>query len=144
MHAAQQYQTDSVSTQQRGKLIAMLYEGAVRYLNIAKDKLADGDYALKGVYIGKAQDIVVELNNCLDMEVAPELAGDLRALYNFLCRHLNHANVERSAEKVDDCIRILAELGSAWEEVATSAEVAAMCNPEDQATATATGTDFEV
>ena len=34
----------------------MLYEGAIRFLNIAKQKLSEGDYALKGVYIGKAQE----------------------------------------------------------------------------------------
>ena len=124
MDAAETYRTESISTQQRGKLIVMLYEGAVKYLNIAKQKLREADYALKGVYIGKAQDIVAELNNCLNPDAAPELANDLRALYNFLYRHLNEANVERSVEKIDECIDILSELGQAWQEVATSPQLA--------------------
>jgi flagellar protein FliS len=58
------------------------------------------------------------------MEVAPRLAGDLRALYNFIYRHLNEANIERSEEKIDDCVRILDELRGAWEQIAESPESA--------------------
>jgi len=124
MDAAEAYKTQTITTQQRGKLIVMLYEGAVKFLTVAKEKLAEGDFALKGVYIGKAQDIVAELNNCLDPEAAPEMASDLRTLYNFIYRHLNEANIERSAEKVDECIEILNELREAWEQVVESAEAA--------------------
>jgi flagellar protein FliS len=118
MKAPEQYVETSITTQQRGKLIVMLYDGAVKFLRIAKEKLRDGDCALKGVYIGKAQDIVAELNGCLDIQAAPQIATDLRALYNFLYRHMNEANIERSEQKIDDCIRILEELRETWREVA--------------------------
>ena len=95
----------SITTQQRGKLIVMLYDGAVKFLRVARQKLSEGDCALKGVYIGKAQDIIAELNGCLDVEAAPQVARDLRALYNFLYRHLNEANIERSEQKLDECTR---------------------------------------
>jgi flagellar protein FliS len=125
MDASGRYRDATISTQQRGKLVVMLYDGAIRFLRIAKDKLREKDYALKGVYIGKAQDIVAELNNSLNMEVAPRLANDLRALYNFIYRHLNEANIERNATKIDDCIRILDDLRGAWEQVASAPESAA-------------------
>ncbi len=118
MDAQNQYVETSISTQQRGKLIVMLYDGAVKFLRVAREKLRDGDCALKGVYIGKAQDIIAELNGCLDVAAAPRMAGDLRALYNFLYRHLSEANIERSEQKIDECIRILEELRDAWREVA--------------------------
>jgi flagellar protein FliS len=122
MDPVKRYKTDAITTQQRGKLIVMLYEGAIRFLNIAKEKLQEGDYALKGVYIGKAQDIVAELNNSLNVEAAPDIGNDLRALYNFMYGHLNEANIERSVQKIEDCINILAELREAWEQVASSPE----------------------
>ncbi len=125
MDPVRKYKTDAVTTQQRGKLIVMLYEGAIRFLSVARQKLQEGDYALKGVYIGKAQAIVTELNSSLNMEAAPEIAGDLRALYNFIYRHLTEANVERSADKVNECISILSELRDAWEQVAAAPENAA-------------------
>jgi flagellar protein FliS len=124
MDASSKYKADDITTQQRGKLVVMLYDGAVRFLNVAKERLQEGDFALKGVYIGKAQDIVAELNNCLDMDAAPEIANDLRALYNFIYRHLNEANIERSVEKIDDCIGLLSELGEAWAQIAENPELA--------------------
>ena len=125
MDASEKYIESAVSTQERGKLIVMLYEGATKFLKIAKEKLAEGDYALKGVYVGKAQDIVAELNNSLNMDAEPELARDLRALYNFIYRHLNEANIERDPAKIDECVRILEELREAWEQAAASCSVAA-------------------
>ncbi len=117
---ARRYRTEAVSTQQKGKLIVMLYEGAIGFLKTAKEKLREEDYALKGVYIGKAMDIVSELNNCLDMESAPEIADDLRALYNFLYRHLTRANIERSPEMIDECMDVLENLCEAWREVSVT------------------------
>jgi len=96
----------------------MLYDGAIKFLKVARQKLDEHDYALKGVYIGKARDIIVELNNSLDMEAGMQLAKDLRALYNFMCRHLSEANIERDPVKIEECVKILTELRAAWEEVA--------------------------
>jgi len=110
----------------------MLYDGAIRFLRIAKHKLKDQDYAQKGVYIGKAQDIVAELNNSLNMEAAPRLANDLRTLYNFVYRHLNEANIERNATKIDDCIRIMDELRGAWEQIASEPQSAAAGTQAEQ------------
>lgn len=120
MDVSDRYRTDAISTQERGKLIVLLYEGAIKFLKVARQKLQEGDYALKGVYIGKAQDIVAELDNSLNVEAAPEIAHDLRALYSFIYRRLNEANVERSVEKIDDCVGLLKELAQAWEQVAAA------------------------
>ncbi len=118
MSVTHKYLESDVTTQQRGKLVVMLYDGAIKFLKVARQKMDEGDFALKGVYIGKARDIIVELNNSLDMNAGMQLAKDLRALYNFLCRHLSEANIERDPVKIDECVRILHELRSAWEEVA--------------------------
>ena len=122
MGVTQRYMESDITTQQRGKLIVMLYDGAIKFLKVAKQKMAEGDFALKGVYIGKARDIIVELNNSLDMEAGMQLAKDLRALYNFMCRHLSEANIERDPVKIDECLKILDELRQAWEEVAQTHE----------------------
>ena len=118
MNVQEEYRETSFSTQSQGQLVVMLYDGAIRFLKIAREKLEENDYAGKGIYIGKAQDIISELNNSLDMETGGELSKNLRALYNFLYRHLNEANMERDPEKLQDCIGILQELHEAWEQVA--------------------------
>lgn len=133
MDASARYRTEAISTQDRGRLIVTLYQGAIQFLRVARQKLQEGDYAEKGVYIGKAQDIVAELNNALNVEAAPQLAGDLRSLYNFLHRHLNEANIERSAVKIDDCIGILGDLAGAWEQVVAGVGGGESVGPADAA-----------
>ena len=118
MGASEKYVEGSVSTQERGKLVVMLYEGAMKFLDVARQKLEEEDYVGKGIYIGKAQDIIAELNNSLDMTQGPQIAQDLRALYNFLYAHLNEANIQRDPVKISECIGILSELLEAWREVA--------------------------
>ncbi len=118
MDAAKQYAESTISTQQRGKIVVMLYDGAIKFLRIAKERLEEGDFASKGIYIGKAQDIVTELNNSLNMAAGQQIASDLRALYNFVHRHLNAANIERDGQKIEDCINILDELRIAWDQIA--------------------------
>jgi len=132
------YAETSISTQDKGKLVVMLYEGAIKYLRVAKQELEKGDYASKGIYIGKAQDIISELNNALDMNVGGDLPKDLRALYNFMHAHLSEANMERDVEKIDECIRLLRQLHGAWEQAAYET-VDSRCN----ASSSSDGGEFE-
>ena len=122
MDASREYVQTAISTQQRGKLVVMLYDGAIKFLKIAKERLREGDFASKGIYIGKAQDIISELNNSLNSDAGPEIANDLRALYDFMYRHLNAANIERDENRIDDCIGLLEQLRGAWEQVAYGAD----------------------
>lgn len=117
MDAAQSYRKHAISTQDSGKLIVMLYDGAVKFLDIAQEKLRDGDFESKGIYVGKAQDIVAELNNCLDLESGGELGQNLQALYNFIHRHLSEANAERDAQKIRECREIMVELRDGWKQI---------------------------
>lgn len=136
--ALETYTETSISTQDKGKLVVMLYEGAIKYLKVAKKELKNDDYASKGIYIGKAQDIISELNNALDMSVGGELPQNLRALYNFMHAHLSEANMERDVEKIDDCIRLLRQLHGAWEQAAYQT-ASSRCD----ATESSDGTGFE-
>lgn len=114
----QTYMETSVETQDQGKLVVMLYEGAIKYLHIAKRELENEDYATKGEYINKTLDIIAELNTSLDMAVGGDLAQNLRALYNFMSTHLIEANAERDEKKIQECIDLLEELHGAWDQAA--------------------------
>jgi flagellar protein FliS len=116
--ATDAYTETSIETQDQGKLVVMLYEGAIKYLRIAKRELENEDYAKKGEYINKAQDIISELDNSLDMAVGGDLAQNLRALYGFMYGTLSEANAGRDADKIQECIDLLEELHGAWEQAA--------------------------
>ena len=108
------YQETAVCTQNRGRLIVTLYDGAIRFLNQAIEDLKVMDYEAKGRNIKKASDIIYELNTVLNMGEGGQIAQNLRSLYNFMLNHLNEANIEKGTKKVQDIINQLKELNESW------------------------------
>ncbi len=117
MNVANLYQQTTVTTQNRGRLIVLLYDGAIKFLRQAVVNLAAKDFQAKGRNLRKAQDIILELNTVLDMENGGEIASNLRSLYNFMNRHLTQANVKCDAEMIQDVIRILETLNQSWKTI---------------------------
>ncbi|MCD4832148.1 MAG: flagellar export chaperone FliS [Anaerohalosphaeraceae bacterium] len=112
------YQEVAITSQSRGRIVVMLYEGAIKFLKLAINEIKLGNSETKGNYINKAVDIIAELNAVLDMETGGEVAVNLRKLYIFMNTHLSQANAEQSSEMIDDVIRILEELNRGWKEIA--------------------------
>jgi flagellar protein FliS len=112
------YQEVGIGTQNPVKLIVLLYDGAAKFLRVAKLKLAEGDYVGKGHFIARAQAIVAELNAVLNLEEGGEVAVLLRRLYQFMFSHLGEANVERDPRKIDQVIAMLEGLNESWRAVA--------------------------
>jgi flagellar protein FliS len=112
-----QYVSTQVGTADRLQLVVMLYDGAIAFLNQAKEKMAAQDAAGKGLYLGKALDIIAELNASLNFQEGKEVAANLFHLYNFMTAHLTRANLNWDAAAIDEVIKILFQLRDAWEEV---------------------------
>jgi len=117
MDAASTYKETSVSTQNKGRLIVMLYDGAIKFMNLAIKELEAKNYEAKGRYIGRAQSIIDELNSVLDMEAGGEIAQNLRKLYNFMHRRLSEANTKRDPQMIRDVIAIIQELNQGWKTI---------------------------
>ena len=117
MDGIKTYQETTVTTQSKGQLVVMLYEGAIKFLKKAIEQLEQKDYAAKGNYINKARDIINELNTVLDMEAAPEFSMNLRKLYLFMGRHLSEANVKKDPQKIKEVISLLEELNKGWKAI---------------------------
>jgi len=113
------YQEIGISTQDRGRLIVMLYEGAIRFLRQAVRTLEQGDYVGKGRAIARAQDIILELNNVLDMDAGRQIAGNLRRLYLFMWKYLNQANLRKDPQMIQKVIDLLEELNQGWKAIAS-------------------------
>ena len=119
MNGLDVYQETAVTTQSGGKLIVVLYDGAIKFLKLAIADLRKKDYASKGKHILKAQDIIVELNTILDMESGGEISGNLRSLYNFMNRHLSEAHIKNDINMIQEVIRLLEELNQAWRAISS-------------------------
>ena len=117
MSGIEAYQQTAVGTQSKGRLIVMLYDGAIKFLKLAIQELEAENFAAKGKYINRAQDIISELNAVLDMEAGGEIAENLRKLYLFMNRRLREANAKRDVQMIREVIGLLEELNQSWKAI---------------------------
>lgn len=100
------------------ELIVMLYDGAIAACYSAIPYLEKNDYSNKSQYIFKAIRIIqAGLRMSLDREVGGEIAINLDALYIYMTNRLIKANIENSTAPIQEVIRLLTELRSAWEAI---------------------------
>jgi flagellar protein FliS len=120
--AAQAYFNTKVSTTDQGQLLIMLYDGALNYLQQARDKMLAKDYAGKGVLISKVIDIVNELSSSLNMERGGDLAVNLNNLYILCTARLLQANLKMNVESLDSVVQILSGLRGAYAQILETPE----------------------
>ncbi len=111
------YENIRVQSIDKLKLVVLLYEGAINFLNQAKKAMIEKNYAQKGKFIGKAEDIIIELCSSLDMEKGGEIAVNLSRLYDFMLYQLTMANLKNKSEYIDTVIDNLETLLKAWKEI---------------------------
>ena len=112
------YQNNAITTQSRGGLIVVLYDGAIKSLRQAITALEGGNLAAKGECVGKAIDIIMELNTVLDMDAGGDIATDLRRLYDFMVFHLTQANIKNDPKMIDEVIALLEDINQGWKAIA--------------------------
>lgn len=113
-----QYQQTQIQTATPEKLLIMLYNGAINFLNKSKAYMEQRDFAQTNTFLLKAQAIITEFMNTIDWEPNPEFAQNLYNLYEFMNYTLVQANIRKDPEKIDVVIDLLKTLKSAWEEAA--------------------------
>ena len=118
MNGIATYQDNTVTTQGKGRLIVMLYDGAIKFMRLAIKEMEMDNYESKGRYINKAQDLINELNAVLDMDAGGEIATNLRKLYCFMSNRLSQANVKHEPQMINDCIKLMEELNQGWKAIA--------------------------
>ncbi len=117
MNGITAYQDNAVSTQSKGRLIVMLYDGAIKFMRLAIIEMEKKNYEAKGRYLNKALDIINELNVILDMDAGGEIAGNLRKLYIFMSNRLSQANIKCDPQMVRDVIKLMEELNRGWKAI---------------------------
>ena len=113
-YGANQYKNMSIKTANRGQILIMLYEAAIQNLKKACVAMDKKDQAKKGLFIGKAHDIINELSNTLDFEVGGDIARNLERLYNFMTERLVKGNVENNKEYLVTVQNLLETLLTGW------------------------------
>lgn len=114
-NAAQMYQQGSVNTASPAKLTLMLYDGAVRFCNIAKEAIDEGDFEKANTNIMKAEKIIVELRVTLDMKYP--VAKEFDAVYDYIYRRLVEANMKKDKTVLEDALKQIKTMRDTWKEV---------------------------
>lgn len=117
MNGIAAYQDSTVTTQSKGRLIVLLYDGAIKFMKLAIRELEANNYEAKGKYINKAQDIINELNAVLDMNAGGEIATNLRKLYCFMNNRLSEANIKHDTKMIREVIELMEELNQSWKAI---------------------------
>ena len=112
-----QYRKTEISTSSQGRLILMMYEGAIKFTTMALQSIEKGDIAGQGKYINKTHDIINELSLALDLKKGGEVAGRLESLYQFILSQLTLANIKSDQQALKTVINILGPLSEAWEQL---------------------------
>jgi len=116
MEGYKNYKEVEIETASGLKLVVMLYAGAIKFLNIAKEAIYQKKLDVANNNIIKAQDIITELMISLNFE-AGDIAHNLYSLYIYMNRRLLEANIEKNAEIINEVIKLLTILKEAWDEL---------------------------
>jgi flagellar protein FliS len=101
------------------QLIVMLLDGALASMRAARLHMQGGSIEEKGRAFSRAVDIVSNgLIAALDYERGGELAAQLGQIYDYVVRLLLQANLHNDEQRLDEAMALLAEIDSAWREIA--------------------------
>ena len=110
------YRQTSVKTASQGRLIVMLYDEAIKQMDIAEDELGKNKVQHDAVHnsISKTQDIITELMASLDFEKGGEISQNLYNLYMFFNRQLVQANIDKELTPIIEVRKFMSDLREAW------------------------------
>ncbi len=109
------YLRNAVMTASPAELTLMLYEGAIKFCNIALVGIEKQDMEKVNVNLKKAQAIITELRATLDPKYP--VWQDFERVYDYIYRRLLEGNIKKDAEIVEDALKYIREMRDTWKEV---------------------------
>lgn len=114
-NAANAYKNSKILTASPAELTLMLYDGAVKFCNIALISLEKNDYEKVSENLIKAQKIIMEFRATLDFKYP--VAKDFDVVYEYIYRRLIDANMKKDAEIIEEALKHIKEMRETWKEV---------------------------
>ena len=115
------YRRVALETAPPGQLVLMLFDGAIRFLEQSLQGFTREDPLEFNRTINnnllRAQAIIQELNNCLDMDKGGELSATMRRLYNYMDRRLQESNRTKTKAGIHEVAQRIGLLRDAWQQM---------------------------
>ena len=112
-----QYQRNKILTASPAELTLMLYDGAIKFCNIAITGIEQGDIEKTHNNIMKVQRIIKEFIASLDERY--EVAKDFKNVYDYLLIRLHDANMSKDKAILEEILGHLRTMRDTWKEVMT-------------------------
>ena len=109
------YNNSKIMTASPAELTLMLYDGAIKFTNIAITAIEKGDGEKAHNNIMKTERIIIEFQSTLDHKY--EVAKDFDAVYTYLIRRLRDANLKKDGEILEEVLKHLRTMRDTWKEV---------------------------
>lgn len=114
-NAASLYQGTKINTASPAELTLMLYDGAIKFSNIALLGLENMDYEKASTYIIKVQNIITEFRSTLDFKYAT--AKDFDVIYEYIYGLLVQANIKKDKALLEEALGQIRNMRDLWKEV---------------------------
>ena len=109
------YANNKIMTASPADLTLMLYEGAIKFCNLALDGVAEKDIPKAHKNIMKVERIIEEFQITLDHKYP--VAEDFDNVYSYLMMRLREANVKKDSEILEEVLGHLRTMRDTWKEV---------------------------
>ena len=114
-NAYAQYKNNKIMGASGPELTLMLYDGAIKFLNVADYALEKNDVEKAHINIIKTEKIIDYLRNTLDMKYP--VAQDFENMYSYIARRLIEANMGKDREIVAEVNKHMHAIRDNWVEV---------------------------
>jgi flagellar protein FliS len=109
------YQRNAVMTASPAELTLMLYEGAIKFCNIAIVAIEKKDYMKANENLKKAEAIISEFRITLDHKY--EVWKDFDMMYDYIYRKLVDGNMKKDPEIIEEALKEIRDMRDVWKEV---------------------------
>lgn len=109
------YQNNKIMTASPAELTLMLYEGAIKFCNIAIMGIEQNDVQKAHTNITKVEAIIEEFRSTLDFKYP--VAKDFDEVYKYLYDRLVQANLKKDKEIMEEVLKHLRTMRDTWKEV---------------------------
>lgn len=119
--AVYQYQQSSVFTATPEELTLMLYNGCIKAIRFAEISVDEKNYEKANFYICKAEAIIRELRNTLDMKY--EISENLYNLYTYFLNRLIEGNMKKDKNILEEVLHFVEEIRDTWSQAMKQARI---------------------
>jgi flagellar protein FliS len=115
INAALTYKNNMIGTATPAELTLMLYDGAIKFCNMAKAGLGESNYSKCNINIIKTEKIITYLRSTLDFSYP--VAEHFERIYDYLYYRLVQANIKKDKAILEECLEHLRDIRDMWTQI---------------------------